>query len=127
MAKKEFTFKGKTVAELKNLSVQEFMALIPSRERRKIKRGFTVEEKKILKEIRSGKNTIETHCRDMIILPEMIGITIKIYTGKEFFPVLVAEDMLGHRFGEFAMTRKTVKHGAAGIGATKSSAHASVH
>ncbi|MBN2420882.1 30S ribosomal protein S19 [Candidatus Woesearchaeota archaeon] len=127
MAKKEFTYRGKTTDELKKLSIQEFMNLIPSRERRKIKRGFTDQEKILLKDIRTGKNDVETHCRDMIILPEMIGLTIKVHTGKEFFPVLIAEDMIGHKLGEFAMTRKNVHHGAAGIGATKSSAHASVH
>lgn len=127
MAKKEFTFRGKLTQDVKKLSMQEYMALIPSRERRKIKRGFTDQEKKLLGDIRSGKNNVETHCRDMIILTEMIGLTIKIHSGKEFTPVLITEDMLGHRFGEFVMTRRTVKHGAAGIGATKSSASQSVH
>ncbi len=127
MAKKEYTFRGKTLAELKAMSMNEFMLLIPANERRHMKRGFTDAEKKLLKELRAGKNNIETHLREMIILPEMVGLTLKVYSGKEFVQVFVAEDMLGHRLGEFVMTRKPVRHGAAGIGATKSSAHASVH
>lgn len=127
MVKKEYTFKGKTVAELKAMSLNEFMLLIPANERRHIKRGFTEQEKKLLSEIRAGKANIETHVREMIVLPEMIGLTLKIYNGKEFLPLLIAEDMVGHRLGEFALTRKPVRHGAAGIGATKSSASQSVH
>ncbi|HME87122.1 MAG TPA: 30S ribosomal protein S19 [Candidatus Nanoarchaeia archaeon] len=127
MAKKEFTFRGKTLDEVKKLSTQEFVALIPSNQRRKFKRGFTEKELKLLAEIRSGKNNIETHCRDMLILPEMVGMTVKVHNGKEFFPIMITEDMLGHRFGEFALTRRTVRHGSAGVGATRGSMHASVH
>ena len=127
MAKKEWTYRGKTLDELRKLSLNEFMLLIPSPERRHLKRGFTDLEKKLMKDIRSGKNNIKTHARDMVILPEMIGLTVKIHSGKEFGMVMITEDMIGHRLGEFAMTRKQVRHGAAGIGATKSSASQSVH
>ncbi len=127
MAKKEFTFKGKTVEQLRKMDLTEFSKLIAANERRHIKRGFTVLEKKLLYDLKSGKNNVETHARDMIILPEMIGLTIKVYNGKEFLQVFMNEEMLGHRLGEFALTRKPVKHGAAGIGATKSSASQSVH
>ncbi len=127
MAKKEFTFRGKTLEELKALSEKEVAMLLNSRERRKIiKRGWTEEQKTFLKRINSGKKNIETHLRDMIILPKMIGMTIKIYNGKEFVPVLMTEEMIGHRLGEFAPTRKRVEHGAAGIGATRSSSAISV-
>ena len=127
MVKKEFTFRGMTLEEVKKLSTAQFIEMIPSKERRKFKRGFTEKENSLLAEIRAGKNNLETHCRDMLILPEMVGMTIKIHTGKEFFPILITEDMLGHRFGEFALTRRTVRHGAAGIGATRGSASQSVH
>ena len=127
MAKKEFTFKGKTIAELKAMSLNEFMPLIPANERRHLKRGLTVLEKKLLEDLKSGKQNIETHARDMIILPEMVGLTLKVYNGKEFFQIFITEEMLGHRLGEFSLTRKPVKHGAAGIGATRSSASQSVH
>ncbi len=126
MARKEFTYKGKTLEELKKLSVTEFAGLLPSRERRKIKRGFTEPEQLFLRKFRAGEKNIETHCRDMIILPEMVGHTIKVHQGKIFVLLQITEEMIGHRFGEFALTRSRVQHSAPGIGATRSSASLSV-
>ena len=126
MAKKEFTFKGKTVDELKNISLNELAQLLTARQRRTIKRGFTEQQKILLKKLRSKEKNIETQCRDMIILPEMIGATIKVHQGREFVPVMIEPDMLGHCLGEFALTRKKVSHSAPGIGATRSSASLSV-
>ncbi|HWR25498.1 MAG TPA: 30S ribosomal protein S19 [Methanosarcina sp.] len=118
--KGEFTYRGKTVSELQELSLEEFAELLPSRERRSIKRGFTEGQKKVLHEFKDGR-TIRTHHRDMIILPEMIGQTIEIHNGKEFVSVVLQPEMIGHRFGEFAPTRSRVTHGSAGVGATRSS------
>jgi len=126
MAKKEFIYKGRAIEELKNMDLKEFSELLPARQRRKIKRGFTEQEKILLKNIKAKKKNIETHCRDMIVLPEMVGMVIKIYNGKEFTPVTIIEEMIGHYFGEFALTRKKVEHSAPGIGATRSSASLSV-
>ena len=56
----------------------------------------------------------------------MIGLTIHVYTGKEYVPVVVSHEMIGSYLGEFTMTRKKVQHSAPGIGATKSSASVSV-
>jgi small subunit ribosomal protein S19 len=118
--KGEFTYRGRTVPELQELSLEEFAELLPSRERRSIKRGFTEGQKKVLHEFKEGKK-IRTHHRDMIILPEMIGQTIEIHNGKAFISVDLQPEMLGHRFGEFAPTRSRVTHGSAGVGATRSS------
>lgn len=118
--KGEFTYHGRTVSELQELSLEEFVELLPSRERRSIKRGFTEGQKKILHEFKEGKN-VRTHHRDMIILPEMIGQTIEIHNGKQFVSVELQPEMVGHRFGEFAPTRSKVSHGSAGVGATRSS------
>ena len=126
MAKKIFTYKGRTVEELKTMDLKELSTVLPSRLRRHIKRGFTDKEKNLLKKIRSKKSNIETHCREMIVLPEMIGMTIKVHSGKEFQPVIITEDMIGHVLGEFAQTRRRVQHNAPGIGATKSSGALSV-
>ncbi len=126
MAKKEFTYKGKTIEELKKMSLNELAQLMTSRQRRIIKRGFTDQQKILLKKIRSNQKNVETHCRDMIILPEMVGATIKVHRGKEFMPVLVEPEMIGHFLGEFALTRKKIQHSAPGIGATRSSASLSV-
>ena len=123
---KEFTLRGKTVEEIKKMSLPEFAALVPSRERRKLKRGFSDAEKVFLEHLTRNKRDYKTHCRDLPVLPTMIGKTIKVYSGKEFVPVLIIPEMLGHRLGEYVMTRKKVSHSAPGIGATRSSASLSV-
>ncbi len=126
MAKKIFTYRGKTLDELKKMSLKELAEFLPARCRRNIKRGLPLAELKLLKDIESGDKNIRTHVRDMVVLPLMIGKTIKIHNGKEFVPILIQEDMLGHYLGEFSMTRRSVKHNAPGIGATRSSASLSV-
>jgi len=126
MAKKEFTFKRKTIDELNKMSMNELAQLLTSRQRRTIKRGFTEQQQILLKKLRANEKNIETHCRDMIILPEMVGKIIKIHQGKLFTPVMIEEGMIGHYLGEFALTRKKVAHSAPGIGATRSSASLSV-
>ena len=121
--KKEFTYKGKTMKELKALDVREFAKYLKSRQRRTALRQFQEIEKFInnSKEKIARKKPIKTHNRTLIIVPEMIGMKIQIYNGHSFVPVEIVEEMLGHRFGEFALTRTRVKHGSAGIGATKGS------
>ena len=126
MAKKEFSYRGKTLEEIQALSLEEFAKLLPSQERRKLKREFTDEEKKFLAHFRKKKNNVKTHCRDMIILPEMVGTIIKIHNGKDYFQLSIMPEMMGHRLGEFAQTRKRVKHSSPGIGATRSSSAISV-
>ncbi|MBD3204596.1 30S ribosomal protein S19 [Candidatus Woesearchaeota archaeon] len=126
MAKKEFTYRGKTIDELKKMSLLEFAELLPSRQRRKIKRGISEEQKKVLEKIKLQDKNIRTHCRDMIVVPEMVGHMIKIYTGKQFVPITIQNEMLGHYIGEFAQTRSSVAHNAPGVGATRSSAAISV-
>jgi len=126
--KKEFTFRGKTLDELKQLDIREFSKYLKARERRSVLRNFDVIErfvKKCKKNEEKGK-AIRTHLRDIIIVPEMIGLTIHVYNGKEFVPVKILPEMLGHRLGEFSTTRRQVKHGAPGVGATRSSAALSV-
>lgn len=126
MAKKEFTYYGKKADELKELSLDDFARISTARVRRTIKRGFTDEQKKLLKRVRTNKKNIETHCRDMLILPEMIGMTIKVHNGKSFEPVAVIPEMVGHYLGEFALTRKKLQHSAPGVGASRSSSAVSV-
>lgn len=131
MVKKVFTYKGKTVAELQKMSLKEVAELLPARQRRSLKRGFTDYQKKLLEKIKKSKEgkykkAIKTHCRSIIILPDMIGIMILVHDGKGFSPVNIQEDMIGHYLGEFVLTRKRVSHSAPGIGATRSSASISV-
>src|SRR3989338_2328211 len=101
MAKKVFTYRGKKKEELKQLSLNEFIMLLPARERRSLKRGFTDAQKTLLKIMRKGAQNIKTHCRDIIIIPEMIGKTFLVHRGSSFEAVRVEEDMIGHRLGEF--------------------------
>jgi small subunit ribosomal protein S19 len=121
--KKEFTFKGKTVEELKKLDVREFSKYVPSRRRRTILRQFQEIEKFLNRtnEKLAKKKHVKTHQRSLIIVPEMVGMRIQIYNGQVFVPVDVVGEMLGHAFGEFAPTRTRTKHGKAGVGATKGS------
>jgi small subunit ribosomal protein S19 len=122
---KEFLYRGKTTAELKELSLNEFAELLPARQRRKIKREFSEEEKKLIAKLEK-KDNVKTHLRDMIVLPQMVGKTVKIHTGKEFHIVTIQEESVGHYFGELALTRKRTTHSAPGVGATRSSSSVSV-
>ena len=126
--KKEFKYRGKTLEELKELDIREFAKLLKSNERRTALRQTEELQKFILKckNKTAKKKNIKTHSRYLIIIPQMIGYTIHIYSGKTFFPIEIIGEMLGHRFGEFSVTRTKVKHGAAGVGATRGSASMSV-
>ncbi len=123
MAKKIFKYRGKTIEELKKLSVKEFAQLVGSSERRSLLRGFNKIQKKLLDELEGlGEGKVaRTHSRDMVVIPQMVGKSIAVYDGKEFQRLDITVEMLGHRLGEFARTRKYPKHGTPGIGATRSS------
>jgi len=123
---KVFLFRGKKAEDLKKMSLTEFAELLTSRERRSLKRGFTPAQKKLLEALKKEKRDYKTHCRDMIIIPDMLGKSIRVHNGKEFVMLKISEEMLGHRLGEFAVTRKKVAHSSPGIGATRSSASLSV-
>ena len=118
---KEFTWQGKSEEEMKKLTLKEFAEMIPSRSRRSLERGFTEFQKKFLKRLEAGENNIKTHCRDIVVLPIMIGKTLRVYNGREYVSLLIGPDMIGHYLGEFSHTRRSVTHSAAGIGATRSS------
>ncbi|MEK7194018.1 MAG: 30S ribosomal protein S19 [Patescibacteria group bacterium] len=81
---------------------------------RSSKKGPYVDPK-LLKKIANlkpdGKIVIKTWSRDCEISPEMVGFTFGVHNGKEFITVKVAEEMVGHRLGEFSPTKKFIKHG----------------
>ncbi|OYV07713.1 MAG: small subunit ribosomal protein S19 [Methanosaeta sp. ASP1-2] len=118
--KEEFLYRGRKVADLAKLSIEELAGLLPARQRRSIKRGLAKENKNLLASLKN-KDSVRTHIRNMIILPDMVGKSLEIYNGKSFEKVEVMPEMIGHFFGEFAQTRGRVQHGAAGVGATRSS------
>ncbi|QQG39864.1 MAG: 30S ribosomal protein S19 [Candidatus Aenigmatarchaeota archaeon] len=117
---KEYLYRGRTVEDLKKLSLEEFVTLLPSRARRSLKRGLSDDQKTLLKDIRANAS-VKTHVRDLVILPEMVGKKISVYNGKEFVSFDVIPQMIGFRLGDFAITIKEVKHSSPGMGATRSS------
>jgi len=119
---REFTYRGHTLEELKNMSLDELKEVLPSRARRTLKRGLNEEEKRLLEKVeKKDKDVYRTHRREMIILPEFVGKKFAIHDGKEFKSVKIEPEMIGHYLGEFALTRKKVEHSGPGIGATRSS------
>ena len=130
MARKVFKYKGYSLEELQEMSLEEVMKLYPARQRRSLKRGFLPRQQKVLDKMRKLNKegtkdgrpvVVRTHCRDMIVIPEMVGTTFGIYDGHNFVEVKITPEMLGHYFGEYAPTRQRVQHGDPGMGATRSS------
>ncbi|MBP3635426.1 MAG: 30S ribosomal protein S19 [Bacilli bacterium] len=82
---------------------------------RSLKKGPFVDEslmKKVQEMNKSGKKeVIKTWSRRSTIFPDFIGHTFAVHNGKEHIPVYVTEDMVGHKLGEFALTRKNGGHG----------------
>lgn len=119
--REEFTYRGYKIDELKAMGLTQLLPIMPARARRKVVRGLSRGEETLLEKIRDGNQKIRTHLRDMIVMPEMVGRVIEIYNGKEFVKVEFQPESVFHYLGEFAITRKRVAHGSAGIGATRSS------
>ena len=122
-------YRGQSLAGLQGMSMDEFINLLPSRQRRSLQRGLTPEQRVLLEKMRAAQEsikkgkevTVKTHVRDMIILPEMVGAKIHVHNGKEFVAMEIRPEMIGHYIGEFAITNKPVRHGTPGIGASRSS------
>ena len=129
--KKEFTYRGYTMEELSQMELwpsegsdNSIIELLPSRARRSIGRGMSVENEHFLDRIRRNSSiTVRTHRRDMPILPEFVGRRIAIHNGQHFIELDVKPEMIGHYLGEFALSRKNVAHSGPGVGATRSSKH----
>ncbi|HEB97650.1 MAG TPA: 30S ribosomal protein S19 [Sedimenticola thiotaurini] len=83
---------------------------------RSIKKGPFVDHhlmKKVEEAVASNsKRPIKTWSRRSMVLPEMVGLTIAVYNGRQHVPVLVTENMVGHKLGEFALTRTYRGHAA---------------
>jgi len=139
---RKFRYRGKSLEELLNMPMDQLIELLPSRARRSLLREsdssvrmrrleMGIKESprmKLLRKImeareklKEGKNVvIKTHIRDMVILPVMVGLTIAVYNGKEYVPVRITPEMIGHYLGEFAATARRVEHGEPGLKATRS-------
>ena len=135
-------YRGKTIDELLNMPLDQFLKLLPSRARRSLVRESSSEVQqrrqemglgesprikllrrimKVREKVKEGENIkIRTHVRDMIIMPVMVGLTIEVYNGSEYVPLKITPEMIGHYLGEFAPSTRTVKHGEPGLKATRS-------
>jgi small subunit ribosomal protein S19 len=123
---KQFEYRGVPLEQLQSMSLEKLFLLFSSRQRRSLTRGITDGKRKLIEEIKLAKagklkTPIKTHLRDLIILPYMVGVTVNTYAGKDFVPVIIIPEMIGHYLGEYVMTNKRVSHGAPGVGASRSS------
>jgi len=119
--KKEFAYKGYSLDELQGMPMEDLIDILPARARRSLKRGMSDEQKKLYTKAKAGKEPLRTHRRDTIILPDLVGKKIFVHHGNGFQEVNVIPEMIGHYLGEFALTRRSVRHTGPGVGATRSS------
>jgi small subunit ribosomal protein S15e len=119
-----------SINRLLDLTSEQLRDIVHARARRRFNRGLKRKPMGLIKKLRKAKQAakpnekpdlVKTHLRDMIVVPEMIGSVIGIYSGKEFNQVEIKPEMVGFYLGEFSISYKPVKHGRPGIGATHSS------
>ncbi|HET7644114.1 MAG TPA: 30S ribosomal protein S19 [Nitrososphaeraceae archaeon] len=127
---REFRFRGYNQDQLKSISIEALLPLLNARQRRSLNKRvgkyMNGQKRKLREEIKLAlkgnlNNKLKTHVRDMIILPDMIGLSISVHNGKEFYEVTVKPEMVGHYLGEYAITNKRVQHGSPGVGSSRSS------
>lgn len=127
---REFKFKGYTPEQLQSLSIENLLPLLNARQRRSLDKRVSTymndDKRKLREKVKLAKEgklkgNIRTHARDMIILPDMVGLAIHVHNGKEFTQVGIRAEMIGHYLGEYAITNKRVQHGAPGVGSSRSS------
>ncbi len=121
--RKEFTYRGYTLEEMRAMTLEEIVELLPARSRRTYLRGLDAERLRFVEKLRANGSDrpIRTHCRDVPILPDFVGKKVSVHNGKEFVSLDIKPEMIGHYIGEFAQTRKAVAHSGPGVGATRSS------
>jgi small subunit ribosomal protein S15e len=126
------SYRGLTLDQLEKLNQEELVALFRARLRRRFSRKIKHKYTRFLNKCRKSKRTVQpgekptpvkTHLRNAIIMPEMVGNVVGIYTGRHFANVEIKFDMIGRYLGEFAITYKPTRHGRPGVGATKGSQH----
>ena len=123
----EFTYRGHTIEELQEMDREAVAELLPARLGRTIERGLSAEHEQLIEAAKesgteeTANDPIRTHLRDMPVLPEFVDLTFEVHNGQGFERVEIQPEMIGHYLGEFQLTRTSVEHGQAGIGATRSS------
>lgn len=120
-------YKGIEEEKLKSMTLEEFIPLTTSRNRRTLLRLKSHPKlKKLIEKVRkisktNPKKTIRTHLREAVILPEWIGLTFGVHNGKEFKPVTITYNKVGRRLGDFSHSTTRVLHSGPGVGATRGS------
>ena len=127
---KKFVFQGKPLEEITSMPEADFVKMLDARMRRTYRRVPGTKHDRLVKKLIKVKaatkegekpKMVKTHCRNKIILPNMIGSVVGVYNGKSYVTVEIKPEMLGHYLGEFSITYKPVQHGRPGVGATHSS------
>ena len=127
---KKFSYRGVELDDLLDQSIEEFVNMTNSRHRRAYRRGLKKKHQTLIAKMRKAKQNcaalekpapVKTHCRNVTVLPDMIGNIIGVYNGKMMLGIEVKPEMVGTYFGEYGISYKPVRHGRAGIGATHSS------
>ncbi len=118
---KEFMFRGLSLEELQKMTLEEVIKILPSRSRRSLLREKNYEQTLVYQKLENDDEDLKTHVRDVIILPRAVGKVVEVYNGNSYIKFEIKPEMIGHYLGEFAMTRKEVKHSGPGVGATRSS------
>lgn len=127
---KKFDYRGILLEKLAKMPLDKQLKLFNARQRRTLSRyltnGISDDRRKIIDDIKATKagrrnGPIRTHMRDLIVMPYHVGITVEVYSGKEFVPVTIIPEMIGRYIGEYVITNKRVTHGSPGVGASRSS------
>ncbi len=119
--KKEFTYRGYTMEDLLKMPFQDLLGILPARARRSYVRGLNSEQEVFVQKLKIANEPVRTHRREIFILPEFVGKSVEVYSGKAFVAVEIRPEMIGHAIGEFVLTRNFSKHSGPGVGATRSS------
>lgn len=123
-------FRGIEVEKLVTMKITDILPKLNARCRRRIgKHGLSMKHLRFVNKLRLRRvaqpgqkpKIVKTHLRDMIIFPEMVGMTVSVYNGRQFIPVEIKPPMVGRALREYSMSYKIVSHGKVGIGATRSS------
>ena len=111
-----------------DMKTDALVELFRARIRRRFKRGLTRKPMKLVKKLRNAKKeacggekpeTVSTHLRNMVIVPEMIGSVVGVYNGKVFNTVEIKPEMVGTYLGEYSITYRPVSHGRSGLAGGK--------
>jgi len=118
----KFEYRGRQLEEIEKMKYDDVKKILTARQRRTLERGLRKPHKMLLEKIKKNPDKFHrTRSRDIIITPELFGIRLGIYSGKEYVALDIKPEMLGLKLGELVPTRKSVKHSSPGFGATKSS------